>query len=75
MTTGLLNVCKKKNLLYKNFIKSHNATKESRYKSYKNKLTKILKRCEMEYFSNLLKDYKHNVKKIWKLLNNIMKKS
>ena len=43
-------------------------------KAIKNKQTKILKRCEREYFSNLLKDYKHDAKKIWKLLNNIMNK-
>ena len=74
MTTGLQNACKKNNLLYRNFIKNRNETKESRYKRYKNKLTKILKRCEREYFSNLLKDYKHDAKKIWKVLNNVMNK-
>ena len=74
MTTGLQNACKKKNLLYRNFIKNRTDECETRYKTYKNKLTKILKRCEREHYSNKLNEHKNNTKAVWKILNNIINK-
>ncbi len=72
MTSGLINACKKKNLLYRNFIKSRTPSNELRYKTYKNKLTKILKRCEREYNSRILNTHKNDAKLLWKFLNNII---
>ncbi len=72
MTSGLINACKKKNLLYRNFIKNRTVASEIRYKTYKNKLTKILKRCQREYYSNILDAHKSNTKTVWKILNNII---
>ena len=47
MTRGLKNACKKKNLLYKYFLKSRSKQQsEDKYKTYKNKLTTILGKCE-----------------------------
>ena len=62
MTKGLVNACKKKNLLYKRFLTSRSSTSKIRYKTYKNKLTSILRYCEKQYYSDLLKVNKHNVK-------------
>ena len=49
ITLGLKNACKKKNYLYRRFLKSRSKETESRYKTYKNKLTGILRYCEKEY--------------------------
>ena len=38
--------CKKKNLLYRQFLKKRSVTCEERYKKYKIKLTGILRYCE-----------------------------
>ena len=46
MTNGLKNACKKKNLLYKYVLRSRSKQSEYKYKTYKNKLTSILRKCE-----------------------------
>ena len=45
LTGGLLNAVRKKNNLYKSFIKDGKESSEQKYKHYKNKLTSIL-RCK-----------------------------
>ena len=74
MTSGLKNACKKKNILYKRFLKSRSEVAEVRYKSYKNKLTSILRQCEKDYYSNLLEESKQNIKETWKIINKLLNK-
>ena len=74
MTSRLKNACKKKNILYKRFLKSRSEVAEIRYKSYKNKLTSILRQCEKEYYSNLLEESKQNIKETWKIVNKLLNK-
>ena len=42
ITNGLKNACRKKNDLYRSFLRERTQTSEYRYKTYKNKLTSIL---------------------------------
>ena len=54
---GLLketNACIKKNHLYKAFLSSRSIISVTRYKSYKNKLTSILRSSKKQYYSDLL---------------------
>ena len=74
MTSGLKNACKKKNLLYKYFLKSRSKQSEDKYKTYKNKLTTILRKCEKNYNTKLLELNKGNLKETWRLLNSIINK-
>ena len=74
MTSGLKNAGKKKNLLYKYFLKSRSKQSENKYKTYKNKLTFILRKCEKIYNTKLLELNKGNLKETWKLLNSIINK-
>ena len=64
----------KKNLLYKRFLTSRSSTSEIIYKTYKNKLTSILRYCEKQYYSDLLKDNKNNIKETWKIINDLLNK-
>ena len=74
MTPGLKNACNKKNLLYAQFIKDrHNTVKETKYKTYKNKLTTILRDTEKRHYDKEFSATKDNVKGTWKLLNKILK--
>ena len=43
-------------------------------KTYKNKLTSILRTAENERYSKLLSDAKGNIKDTWKILNEAMNK-
>lgn len=71
---GLRNACKKKNNLYKQFLRHRTTKSKCKYSTYKNKLTSILRFCEKEYYNKLLVKEKYNVKGTWKILNSIIKK-
>lgn len=75
ISKGIINACKKKNLLYKEFLKKRTIEAEQKYKLYKNKLTKIIRCSKIDYYSKLLEDNKNNVKKTWDVLNAIIKKN
>ena len=53
------------------FLKDRTLYNEQEYKTYKNKLTSILRYCEKNYFSDLLNRNSMNTKETWKILNNI----
>ena len=72
MSKSLVNACHKKNYLYKCFLKKRNTTTETRYKSYKNKLTSILRHAEKLYYQTKLMQYKNNIKETWKILNEVI---
>ena len=75
-TNGLINACLKNNLLYKEFLKKKKTlTVQSRYKSYKNKLTNILRKSENMYYNQLLHEQRENIKSTWQTLNALIKKS
>ena len=44
------------------------AQNEITYKIYKNKLNKVLKAAESEYYSKQLEINKHNIKKTWVII-------
>ena len=73
MTKGLRNACKKKNNLYRIFIKVKTEESERKYKRYKNKLTRILRSCKKDYYCKKLEVNINNIKGIWNLLNSIIK--
>ena len=74
-TSGLRNTCKKKNVLYKNFLKHKNRVTEVKYKRYKNKLTGILRKVEKDYYNKLLQNHKNDLKLTWATLNELIKTS
>lgn len=74
MTSGLLNACKKKNMLYKDFLKLRTKEAENKYKTYKNRLTKIMRQCKKKYYNDLLVTNKNDIRETWKILNHISKR-
>ena len=68
------NACIKKNNLYLAFLKDRSELTESRYKKYKNKLTKLLRLEQKNYYMKKLEDCKTNTRETWKILNNIIGK-
>lgn len=59
---GILNACRKKNSMYREFVKYRCKDKEIKYKRYKNKLTDILRKRKKEFFDNKLEINKNNIK-------------
>ena len=74
MTTCLKNGCKKKNMLYKQFLKNRTIEREAKHKKYKNKLTAILRYSEKQHYSDMLELNKMNMKETWKILNTLINK-
>ena len=73
ISKGLQNACKKKNTLYREFVKHRTKEAENKYKKYKNKLTSIIRICKKEYYSTILENNKNNIKSIWTILNNVIR--
>lgn len=73
MTKGLLNACKKKNTLYREFIKHRTENVELKYKVYKNKLTKILRTRKEAYYSSRLEKNRDNMRGTWKVIYSLLK--
>ena len=55
------NACKKKNRLYKMFLSCRTLAAETRYKTYTNKLTSILRLSKKTYYSKLLVEHRNNI--------------
>ena len=75
MTSSLKQACKKKNLLYRQFLKRRSTASEEKYKRYKNKLTGILRYCEKQHYTELLEKNKGNIKETWKIINSLINKN
>ena len=73
MSKGLLNACKKKNSLYKKFIKDRTKEAEDKYKNYKNKLIGIIRKCKQDYYNKWLDSNKNNSKGLWNILNSLIR--
>ena len=73
-TNGLINACRKKNLLYKNWLIKKNEVTEQRYKKYKNKLTLILKKAEKQYYRNKLENSINDIKGTWAVINEVLRR-
>ena len=74
ITNGLKNACRKKNGLYRSFLRERTHTSEYRYKTYKNKLTSVLRLAEKAYYSKMLLEKRGNIKETWAILNTVLGK-
>ncbi len=74
ITKGIQDACKKKNILYKRFIKQRTKDAEIKYKSYKNKLVNIIRTSKKDYYHLLLEQNRSNTQEIRRVLNSIIKK-
>ena len=74
LTKALLNSIKKKNVLYKRFLNNPTAQTEFLYKCYKNKLNHSLRVAKRLYYGNKIEETKSNIKRTWRLLNEILNK-
>ena len=68
LTSSILNSIKKKNNLYRNYIKTKSPTLKTNYIEYKNKLVSI-RLAEKQYYVSKLVEVKDNISKTWKIMN------
>ena len=75
ITSALKNAICKKNLLYKNFLKTPTSELKQKYKKYRNRLTSILRKSEKIYYEKLLNAYKNDTKKTWIVIKSVLKRN
>ena len=75
LSTGLLKSIKRKNSLYKKFLKSPTPFNESSYKRYRNKLNHSLRLAKRSYYEAKLKSLTDNIKGTWNILNQIVNRT
>ena len=74
ITKVLLKSIERKNVLYKNFIKSPTTQNKKRFNTYRNKLTSLIRISKRWYINNKLEVCKNNMKETWGLLNGLLNK-
>jgi hypothetical protein len=72
ITSAIKKSIKHKNSLYRLFLTNRTHQAETTYKSYRNKLTTILRKSERMYYIKKLENVKDNLLKTWKVLNRII---
>lgn len=72
LTKSLLRSINKKNMLYNQYLRHRSNEKLLKYKTYKNKLTDLLRVAKGLYFQNQIELNKTNIKQTWKILNNVI---
>ena len=70
LAKSLLRSINKKNKLYKQYLHHQSNEKLLKYKTYKNKLTYLLRVAKRLYFQNQIEINKTNIKQTWRILNN-----
>ena len=73
LSLALKNSIARKNWLYKLSLKQ--CCYEDTYKIYKNKLTNLLRKVEKDYYQDLLKQNRANLKKSWQIIKQVINKN
>ena len=74
MTKGILNSIKRKNKLYRRYLRSPTLQNESYYKIFKNKLNHTIKIAKSLHYAKKLQNIKSDMKSTWKILNEVINK-
>ena len=72
LSEGMKRSIKRKNKLFKRFKRSGKLEHEEQYKSYRNRLNKILSNAQRAYYEKILEENKGNLRKSWQILKDII---
>ena len=75
MTPGLLKSSKKKQTLYKNFLKHKTIQCENKYKRYAKEFNKLKEKAKISFYSNKILENESNLKKLWSTIKDIISKN
>ena len=75
ITKGIITSTRKKNKLYRKFLRKPNINNELRYKRYKNKLNHVLRIAKKKYYSEKFEDSKNDITSTWKTINELLNKT
>jgi len=72
ITPAIQKSIKRKNYLYRSSLKSKSPYSENKYKTYKNKLTSIIRIAEKDYYYNKFDMAKGNIGKTWTIIKDLI---
>lgn len=72
MSTSILVSSKRKQKLYEKYLKKKTHKNEIKYKRYKSIFQSICFKAKQNYYRNLVKRYKNDQRKIWKVINEMI---
>jgi len=75
MTAGLVRSCIKKEKLYKCQIRSPTDNNISAYKNFRNRLNKLIRIAQKNYYAEKFEAYKHNSRQTWHTIKQIINKN
>ena len=75
ISNAILKSIKTKNKLYKQFVQHPDTSRELKYKSYKNKLVRLIRIAKQIYYDKKIEENKTNMKQTFKYLNEIINKN
>ena len=74
ITIGIKNAIRHRNQLYQKKINDNTKENIDKWKNYRNRLNKIIKNAQKDYYQNLIKQHNNNCTGLWKTLGNIISK-
>ena len=74
ITRGILTSIKRKNKLYKHYIKNPTDVNKALYTTYRNKLTAVIRLSKRSHFNNKFHDARNNPRNTWNTINEILHK-
>lgn len=75
ITKGILKSIKRKNILFRRYLKNPTEHTKSIYKMYRNKLNHVLRYSKRLYFYDKFKQSRNNVNSTWSTINEILNKN
>ena len=75
LSQGLKDGIKAKNKLDMKYLRIWSVYNEITYKNYRNKLNSILRNAETKYYSDLLTENKHTIKRTWQIMKYVINKN
>ena len=74
ITKGIAKSSKRKQKLYKKFLKHRTRETEFAYILYKNLFESLKKKVKKKYYSEKISEYKHDAKKTWSIMKELVGK-
>jgi hypothetical protein len=74
LSSSLRESIRRKNILYRKYLKCSTSENEKNYKLYRNKLHSLIKIAERQHYQSLISINKNNLRKSWSIIKEIINK-
>jgi hypothetical protein len=72
LSHAVLNSIRRKDTLYRHYLQKKTDASNEKYKTFKNKLTKVIRAAQKMYYENLFLEVKGDLRKTWSIIKCII---